>query len=271
MANSATRPESATLPTGTALPGLGPEAYARWRASDLGALTEHLERRMVLDLVGDVHGRDVLDLGCGDGDLALALAGAGARVVGLDASPAMIAAARARAQRASADSAFDIGNISSDIASTSFDVGSAAALPFPAQCFDLVVAVTILCFVADAPPVFQEIAHVLRPGGRLVICELGRRSLWAVERRVRAWLGSALWRRGHFRTPRELQSLCRQAGLHPGPVRGAIYYPRWTPLARRLAPHDAAFARLGTFGAAFLGLAASKPDAAAPAPGRAAP
>lgn len=224
---------------------LGPDVYARWRASELGALTERLERELVLDRIGDVAGRSVLDLGCGDGDLAIALSQRGARVVGIDASSQMIAAATARASREHADVAFQLA--------------TAAALPFPAQQFDLVVAVTILCFVADAAPVFNEIARVLRSGGRLVICELGKRSTWAAERRVRAWLGSRLWQRGHFRTARRLQRLCHRAGLMPGPVRGAIYYPHWTRAARLLAPYDAAFSRLGTFGAAFLALTASKP------------
>jgi len=227
-----------------ALPDLGPDVYARWRSSELGALTERLARKLVLDLIGEVGGRSVLDLGCGDGDLAITLCQHGARVVGLDVSPAMIAAASARARQEHADAAFE--------------VGTAAALAFPGGKFDVVVAVTILCFVADAAPVFREIARVLRPGGRLVICELGKRSTWAAERRVRAWLGSRLWRRGYFRTPRELQRLSRQAGLLPGPVRGAIYYPRWAALARLLAPYDAAFSRLGTLGAAFLGLTATK-------------
>ncbi len=239
-------PAQGAIQPAEALPDLGPEVYARWRASELGALTERLERKLVVDLTGEVSGRSVLDLGCGDGDLAIALCQRGARVVGLDVSPAMIAAASARARQEHADAVFE--------------VGSAAALPFPAGKFDLVVAVTILCFVADAAPVFCEIARVLRPGGRLVICELGKRSTWAAERRVRAWLGSRLWRRGYFRTPRELQRLSRQAGLVPGPVRGAIYYPRWTAVARPLAAYDAAFSRLGTFGAAFLGLTATKPD-----------
>jgi SAM-dependent methyltransferase len=131
--------------------------------------------------------------------------------------------------------------------------------PFASASFDVVVAVTLLCFVKDGAGVFGEIARVLRPGGRLIIGELGKRSSWSAERRIRAWLGSELWRRGYFRTPRELRRLASQAGLVPGTVRGAIYYPRWTPAARIMAPWDRALARITSVGAAFLALSASKP------------
>ena len=50
-------------------------------------------------------------------------------------------------------------------ADISFMVGDATGIPFDPERFDVIVAVTILCFVADAPPVFREIARVLRPGG----------------------------------------------------------------------------------------------------------
>ena len=77
------------------LPDLVPDVYAAWRASEIGAITEHLQRRLVLGLLGDVRGRRVLDVGCGDGDLALELWRRGAVVIGIDASLDMIDAARA--------------------------------------------------------------------------------------------------------------------------------------------------------------------------------
>src|SRR5262249_56030812 len=116
-----------------------------------------------------------------------------------------------------------------------------------------------LCVVDEAEAVCREMARVVRPGGVLVVGELGRWSLWAATRRVRAWFGSQLWRRGRFRTASELWSLVNGAGLMPGPVHGSIYYPRGTWAARLLAPYDAALSRLTTFGAAFLALAAVKP------------
>jgi ubiquinone/menaquinone biosynthesis C-methylase UbiE len=88
-------------------------------------------------------------------------------------------------------------------------VAVAEQLPFATDQFDVVVAVTILCFVPNAAPVFWEIARVLRPGGRLVVGEFGKWSSWAAMRRIKGWSGSALWRRASFRSQRELRSLTR--------------------------------------------------------------
>ncbi len=228
-----------------ALPGLDPQVYAKWRASELGAITERIERRLMLELIGDVVGKRVLEVGCGDGALAVELAKRGAEVTGVDASERMIEAARERAREVGVPLALHLG--------------PAEALPFEGEQFDVVVAQTILCFVADGSPAFGEIARVLKPGGRLVIGELGRWSTWAAERRVRAWLGSPLWKRGHFRTPGELKRLADQAGLIPGPVRGAVYYPRIGIVARWMDPIDGVLGRMTKVGAAFLAISATKP------------
>ena len=68
-------------------------SYARWRSSRLGQITDALERQLLFELVGPVVGKTLLDVGCGDGELASELARRGAIVTGLDADPAMIAAA----------------------------------------------------------------------------------------------------------------------------------------------------------------------------------
>jgi ubiquinone biosynthesis O-methyltransferase len=231
--------------TDRAIPGLGPGLYAEWRAADIDRITDRLEQALILELAGNVAGLRVLDVGCGDGELALRLWEQGAEVTGIDASREMIEAARIRAKNRKAPVAFE--------------VAAAEQLPFAPEQFNMVVAVTILCFVPDAAPVFWEMARVLRPGGRLVIGELGKWSSWAAARRVRAWSGSALWRRASFRTQRELRSLAENAGLTVETVRGAIYYPRGRFVARLCARWDRALRRLTTIGAAFIALSAVKP------------
>ncbi|MFZ1413912.1 MAG: methyltransferase domain-containing protein [Defluviicoccus sp.] len=220
------------------------EAYARWRKSSLGSITDALERWLLLELIGDVRGRTVLDVGCGDGELAVALWERGARVSGIDASAAMIMAARRRALRQGAD--------------IPFAVGTAERLPFAPAAFERVVAVTVLCFVDDAAPALGEIGRVLRPGGRLVIGELGQWSTWAAERRLRGWLGHPVWRRARFRTADELRDLVGKAGLTVEDLRGAIFYPPCGSVARLSRGIDRSLGRLTTFGAAFLALAAFK-------------
>jgi SAM-dependent methyltransferase len=223
---------------------IGPQAYAAWRGTALGEVTERLEQRTVLELMGPLGGRAVLDAGCGDGALACSAAASGAAVTGLDSDPAMLRAARGRAGRAGL--------------AVTFVGGRAERLPFADASFDIVVSVTVLCFLPDPAGAVREMARVLRPGGRLVLGDLGRWSSWAAWRRLKGWLGSATWRRAHFRSPRELRALAAQAGFSTTALRGAVYYPPIEPVARLVAPIDRGFARVTPFGAAFLALQAVK-------------
>jgi ubiquinone/menaquinone biosynthesis C-methylase UbiE len=201
-----------------------------------------------------VAGRRVLDVGCGEGALAVELHRRGALVTAVDPSGSMLAAAQTRARAEVRAGDYPIALVRA----------AGERLPFAGSSFDVVLAKTVLCFVPDAPPMVTEMARVLRPGGRFVIGELNKWSSWAAQRRLRAWLGSAIWRRGRFRTAGELRSLARQAGLDVETVRGAVYYPRLAPAARLMARYDACFAHYTTLGAAFIAMAAVKPDASHP-------
>lgn len=227
-------------------PEFRPDEYAFWRASQIGIISERLERRAVLELAGDVCGRTVLDVGSGDGILALVLAKLGADVTGIDSSAAMIDAAGRRAKRHGVEIAFERAH--------------AEWLPCHPEEFDLVTVVTVLCFFQDPRPVLEEIARALKPGGRLVIGELGRWSSWAVGRRIRDRVGPPIWRHAKFRTARELRELVERTGLSVETVRGALYYPRWARAARWLSPYDPRVGRHTTAGAGFIALAARKPQ-----------
>ena len=225
---------------------IGPGAYAFWRTTSLGSITESLEQRLILELMGELAGRRVLDVGCGDGVLACAVVSHGADVTGIDPDPAMLIAAHSRAARAAVGGTFLEGRVEQ--------------LPLPDASFDVVVSVTVLCFVSDAAGAVREMARVLRPGGRLVLGELGRWSLWAAIRRVRGWLGATTWKAARFRSATDLRALAEQAAFRVTNVRGAVYYPPLGVLARVLAPLDPWLGRATTIGAAFVALSATSPD-----------
>lgn len=220
-------------------------SYARWRASRLGTITDRLEQALLLELLGPIAGETLLDVGCGDGALAVLLARRGASVTGLNADPAMVGAAGQRAKQ--------------EAVPLTIIEGKGEALPFLPDTFDVTLAVTSLCFIRDAAQAIAEMARVLKPGGRLVIGELGRWSLWALQRRVRGWLGNPTWRAAAFRTAGELRSLVEAAGLEVTAIRGAAYYPPFAPAAQLLAPVDSWLGRTTAVGAAFIVVAARKP------------
>ena len=107
-------------------------------------------------------GGRVLDVGCGPGHLANRLARDHAfDVTGLDLDPAMIARARANAERA----------VPSERRPT-FVGGGVAALPFPDASFDLVVSTLSMHHWAEPAAGLAEIGRVLRPGGRALVWDI---------------------------------------------------------------------------------------------------
>ncbi|MFP5248444.1 MAG: class I SAM-dependent methyltransferase [Acidobacteriota bacterium] len=102
----------------------------------------------VLEWLAPQRGERILDLGCGDGQLTERLIASGAEVRGVDASPQMAAAARARG----------IDAIQA----------SAEALPFADASFDAVFSNAVLHWVRDHDAMLAAVHRVLRPGGRFV-------------------------------------------------------------------------------------------------------
>ncbi|HWS27266.1 MAG TPA: methyltransferase domain-containing protein [Xanthomonadales bacterium] len=229
----------------TAAPAVAADTYLRWRTTTLGAITEDLETRLIFDLAGSLAGQRVLDIGTGDGQYAIHAALRGAQVTAVDSSQEMLEAARQRADEQGVHLVLQLGNVSK--------------LPFRDDAFDVVLAVTVLCLVPDAELAVREMARVLRPGGRLLLGDLGPYNFWAAGRRLRAWLGAPFWRNAHFRSQRQLRGMVSKAGLTVVATRGTVHYPPIALAARLLLPIEPLLTRMRMPGAAFLALAASKP------------
>lgn len=222
-----------------------PTTYARWRDTRLGEATERLERDLVLDLAGPLTGKRVLDVGCGDGTYAIAAAKLGALVTAIDTSPEMLTAAQQHAAEQGLEIEFRIADIQH--------------LPFNAASFDVVLAVTVLCFVDDSTRAIHEVARVLASGGHLVLGALNRWSIWAGWRRIRGWFGAPTWQGARFQSARQLGALVERAGLQRERTSGAIYYPPLPAAAVLLGPLDTVPRSITTLGAAFVALKAVRP------------
>jgi demethylmenaquinone methyltransferase/2-methoxy-6-polyprenyl-1,4-benzoquinol methylase len=139
-------------------------------------LSYGLDRRWKRRLVSDAKvalGERVVDLACGTGDIALEAASHGADVLGVDITRRMVEIARAKATRARQDGLWPIPR---------FLVGDMAAVPLPDASVDVVTTGYGLRNVPVLEQALDEIARVLKPGGRLASLDFNRPSIGFVAR-----------------------------------------------------------------------------------------
>jgi len=175
-----------------------------------------LEKPVLLELAGELSGKRILDLGCGDGAFGREVLAQGCRAyLGVDGSQKMVAAAR----QTLAGSAGQVVH------------STVEAWDYPEGCFDLVVARLVLHYVADLRPVFDGIYRTLSAGGRFIFsvehpvitsCDRGRppgtqRQDWIVDGyfetglRVTSWLGSSVEK--YHRTVEDYCAALQEAGF----------------------------------------------------------
>ncbi len=132
----------------------GHDYDARWERLAASGASVHGEADLLESLLREYGGTRVLDAGCGTGRVAIELAARGFDVVGLDADPAMLTAARSKAPA--------LRWIEADL------VGTAAHLD---ETFDLVaLAGNVMIFLqrGTEQTVVTQLAARLRPGGLMV-------------------------------------------------------------------------------------------------------
>lgn len=171
-------------------------------------------RQLARDALGAAPGQQIVDVGCGPGFYVAELleqVGDGGRVVGLDASLAMLpVAARRCAGQGNA------GLVGAEVTS----------LPLRESAFDAAICVQVLEYVPDVAAVLAGLHRVLRPGGRLVVWDID----WAtvswhsgdparMERVLRTWDQHLV----HPSLPRTLAPRLRSAGFGDVGVTGHTF------------------------------------------------
>ena len=163
------------------------------------------EHETALEMLDIGPGDTVLDVACGPGNFTRSFAraaGEDGTVVGLDASKSML------------DRAVEEGVPAND----AYIRGDATRLPFDDEAFDAVCCFAALYFISDPLKALDEIARVLKPGGRVAIMTSVSRGLmppWATDALVRRMTGVRVFGRD------EVTEALRDRGLQVGEQRVA--------------------------------------------------
>jgi SAM-dependent methyltransferase len=174
-------------------------------------------RESYLDLLGDLAGQRVLDLGCGTGVATRTVArrvGRTGSVLGVDPTPAFIAQAKSLA-------------LQNGLANASFEVGDGRRLRFSDGEFDTVLAVTVLSHLPERVQVLSELRRIVKPGGKILVMD-GDYASNQIEHPDRATTDRivAAWRASVVDDPylcRRLVPLVAGAGLEIETVAGHVH------------------------------------------------
>lgn len=159
----------------------------------LTSIEENISRNHVLipktmEILGDIAGKKVLDLGCGEGGYSRLLSEKGAKVMGIDASKTLISAAK----ELSADMNID------------YYVKSACALEgIKNNTFDIVISAMCLMAIEDLESALSEMYRVLKPGGTVVIsilhpCFSGSNIGWSSDNEFSKFIVDSYYHEGSY-------------------------------------------------------------------------
>lgn len=156
-------------------------------------------------------GQRILELNCGTGIDAVHLADRGIRVLACDISPRMVELARKRATTSEVRDRLDFRSVATEMIGVLEKDG-----PFDGAFSNF----SGLNCVEDLPGVTRDLACLLKPGARILLCMLGQFSAW-----------ESLWSLVHGNRKRSFQRFQRGNG----PIK--VQYPSRKQIERVFSPH----------------------------------
>lgn len=170
-----------------------------------------------IDRIASLHGKAVLDVGCGGGILAEAMATRGAQVTGIDLADKPLQVAQLHLLESKLD--VNYRNIAVE----------ALAQEAP-NSFDVVTCMEMLEHVPDPGSVVRACSALLKPGGHAFFATLNRNPKSYLFAIIGAEYVLKLLPRGthdyeRFIKPSELSAICRSAGLDVNGLIGMTYNP----------------------------------------------
>ncbi|NNU79501.1 class I SAM-dependent methyltransferase [Halovulum dunhuangense] len=185
--------------------------------------------RRVLSALRPEPGQHLVDIGCGIGGVARAAArGHGARVTGIDLTTDFVELATELSRRTG------LGQL------TGFLVGSALRLPLAECSADCAVLMHVGMNIEDKERMFSEAFRILRPGGKLALCDIMLGPLAEPLAYPVPWAATA--ETSHLATPEAYRDLAVDAGF--APISELDYYTE-TLSAAPIARAEPGFQPLG--------------------------
>jgi ubiquinone/menaquinone biosynthesis C-methylase UbiE len=197
-----TRCRMPSCPTGAAFDRVASRYDELWTNTDVG----RLQRRAVWRHVDSLFpkGTHIIDLGCGTGEDALHLSEAGVRVSAFDASPEMVRLSRDRGVNARVLAIEELQDLSGIYDGVISNFG-------------------VLNCVSDPAGLRLPLARLIRRGGHLAVCVIGRFCLWETI---------------HFLSRGQIRKASRRWGgrSDSASLSLPVFYPSVRRLRRALAP-----------------------------------
>lgn len=162
------------------------------------------QRETVLGLLAPAAGEKALDIGCGPGLTTEALAqavGPQGQVLGVDIAPPMLEIAKRRCV---------------NLPQVAFGMADVTRLPYQDASFDVALASQVYEYVEDVDHALQELARVIRPGGRALLVDTDWESaVWASHDDARMRRVIETWNEHipHPQLPRTLKRRMEAAGF----------------------------------------------------------